>query len=113
MMAEPGGYQSWWFSISCPGPARLQPDMRQMAERFPSAPFLFYHLGLPLALEQPLYPKLSEILASARAPNPYINLLVPTVSHTRLTIPASNAIIPGGAAAACHNRDAAAEMPAW
>ena len=64
-------------SISCPDPERLQPVMRQVAERFPSVPFLFHHMGLPDASEKPPYPGFREILASARVPNIYFKLSGP------------------------------------
>lgn len=55
-------------------PARLQPVLRQVAERFPSVPFLCHHMAGPRASERPPYPVLKEILASARVPNVYVKL---------------------------------------
>ncbi len=55
-------------------PARLQPVLRQVAERFPSVPFLCHHMAGAKAAEQPPYPVLSDILASARVPNISIKL---------------------------------------
>ncbi len=69
-------------SISCPDPNRLQPVMRQLAERFPSVPFLFHHMAAARAAEQPPYPRLTEILASAQLPNVYLKLSnYPSVSQ--------------------------------
>jgi predicted TIM-barrel fold metal-dependent hydrolase len=55
-------------------PARLQPILRKVAERFPGVPFLAHHMGGPRATEPPPYPLFREILASAALPNVYIKL---------------------------------------
>jgi L-fuconolactonase len=55
-------------------PARLQPILRQVAERFPTVPFLAHHMGAPRATEPPPYPLFREILASAARPNIYVKL---------------------------------------
>jgi L-fuconolactonase len=55
-------------------PARLQPALRPLAERFPGVPFLIHHMGGPKATEPPPYPLLREILASAALPNIRIKL---------------------------------------
>jgi predicted TIM-barrel fold metal-dependent hydrolase len=48
---------------------RLVPVLRQVAERFPSVPFLVHHMGHPKAVEPPPYSVLKQILAGAAAPN--------------------------------------------
>jgi predicted TIM-barrel fold metal-dependent hydrolase len=58
------------FSI----PAHLQPVLRQVAERFPSVPFLCHHMGVPKATEEPPYPVFRDILASAKLPNIYVKM---------------------------------------
>jgi L-fuconolactonase len=60
--------------VSLAIPPRLQPVLRQVAERFPEVPFLCHHMAGARASEEPPYPILSEILASARQPNIYIKL---------------------------------------
>lgn len=55
-------------------PPRLQPVLRQVAERFPELPFLVHHMGGPKATEPPPYPVFRGILASAAAPNMHIKL---------------------------------------
>jgi predicted TIM-barrel fold metal-dependent hydrolase len=52
--------------------AQLQPVVRQLAERFPTIPFLCHHLGVVPANEPPPKPLLHEVLASARLPNVYL-----------------------------------------
>jgi L-fuconolactonase len=52
-------------------PARLQLIVRQLAERFPSVPFLCHHMaGVRLADPSTL----PEVLASAKVPNVYVKL---------------------------------------
>ena len=53
---------------------RLQPVLRQVAERFPSVPFLVHHMGQPRAVEPPPYPVFKEILQSSATPNVYVKL---------------------------------------
>jgi predicted TIM-barrel fold metal-dependent hydrolase len=53
---------------------RLQPVLCQAAERFPSVPFLFHHMGQPKATEPPPYPVFRTILAGAATPNVYVKL---------------------------------------
>ncbi len=53
---------------------QLHPVLRQLAQRFPSLPFLVHHMGQPKAVEPPPYPVFSEILASAKVPNIFIKL---------------------------------------
>jgi L-fuconolactonase len=60
--------------VSLAMPARLQPALRPLAERFPTVPFLIHHMGGPKATEPPPYPLLREILASAARPNIRIKL---------------------------------------
>jgi L-fuconolactonase len=55
-------------------PARLQPVLRQVAEQFPSVPFVCHHLAGARATEVAPYPLLQQILASARQPNIYLKL---------------------------------------
>lgn len=55
-------------------PARLQPVLRHVAERFPSVPFLVHHMGGVKAAEDAPYPLLQEVLASAALPNVYVKL---------------------------------------
>ena len=55
-------------------PPRLQPVMRQVAERFPTVPFLVHHMGGPKATEPPPYSVYKLILASAAAPNILVKL---------------------------------------
>ena len=51
--------------------------MRQVAERFPSVPFVFHHMGLVKASEDPPYPGLQAVLDSSRLPNVYVKLSGP------------------------------------
>ena len=53
---------------------RLLPVLRQVAERFPSVPFLVHHMGHPRAVEPPPYPLFKLILDAAATPNVYIKL---------------------------------------
>ncbi len=55
-------------------PPRLQTVLRQLAERFPSVPFLCHHMGTARAAEPPPYPLFKEILASARLPNIFVKM---------------------------------------
>jgi predicted TIM-barrel fold metal-dependent hydrolase len=55
-------------------PARLQPVLRQLAERFPGVPFLVHHMGGPKATETVPYPVFKGILESARVPNVFVKL---------------------------------------
>ena len=55
------------------GPHQQAP-LRKLAAQFPSVPFLCHHMGVPKAGEEPPYPKLKEILASAKTPNIYIKI---------------------------------------
>ena len=55
-------------------PPRLQPMLRQLAERFPSVHFLCHHMGGARVSEGPDSPGLREILASAALPNIHIKL---------------------------------------
>ncbi|HVC34454.1 MAG TPA: amidohydrolase family protein [Chloroflexota bacterium] len=55
-------------------PARLQPVLRQIAQRFPSVPFLCHHMAGAQASEAPPHPLFQEILASATVPNIYVKL---------------------------------------
>jgi predicted TIM-barrel fold metal-dependent hydrolase len=55
-------------------PARLQPVLRQLAERFPSVPFLCHHMAGARVAEGPDSPALREILASAALPNVHVKL---------------------------------------
>lgn len=52
----------------------LQHVLRQIAQRFPSVPFICHHMAGARAAEQPPYPRLKEILASARTPNIYVKM---------------------------------------
>lgn len=53
---------------------QLQPVLRQVAERFPSIPFICHHMAGARASESPPYPRLKEILTSAKQPNIYIKM---------------------------------------
>ncbi|HEV2121657.1 MAG TPA: amidohydrolase family protein [Chloroflexota bacterium] len=55
-------------------PARLHPVLRQVAERFPSVPFLVHHMGGARAAEEAPYPLFKEVLDSARVPNIFVKL---------------------------------------
>lgn len=55
-------------------PARLQPVLRQVAERFPSVPFLCHHLAGARVRDGVPDPLFAEILASAKVPNIYVKL---------------------------------------
>ena len=55
-------------------PARLQPVLRQLAERFPTVHFLCHHMAGARLAEGPDSPGLREILASAALPNIHIKL---------------------------------------
>jgi predicted TIM-barrel fold metal-dependent hydrolase len=48
--------------------------LRKLAQEFPSVPFLFHHMAGAKAGEAPPYPKLKEVLASAKVPNIYIKM---------------------------------------
>lgn len=50
------------------------PALRQLAERFPSIPFLCHHMAGARASEEQPYPRLKEVLASASQPNIYIKM---------------------------------------
>jgi predicted TIM-barrel fold metal-dependent hydrolase len=60
--------------VSISLPARLQPTLRRVAERFPSVPFLCHHMGVPRANEPEPYPIFNGIVASARQTNIYVKL---------------------------------------
>jgi L-fuconolactonase len=60
--------------VSLALPPHLQPVLRQVAERFPSVPFLCHHLAGARATEEPPRPLLQGILASARLPNIYVKV---------------------------------------
>ena len=64
-------------SISCHEPERMQPIMRQIAERCPSVPFIMHHLGLLSKTEPARSLGLKEVLASAKMPNIYVKLSGP------------------------------------
>jgi predicted TIM-barrel fold metal-dependent hydrolase len=51
-----------------------QSALRKLAEQFPTVPFLCHHMGGARAGEEPPYPQLKEILASAKTPNIYIKM---------------------------------------
>ncbi len=55
-------------------PARLQPVLRQVAERFPSVPFLVHHMGGVKASEPAPRALFKEMLESAKLPNIHIKL---------------------------------------
>jgi L-fuconolactonase len=55
-------------------PARLQGTLRQVAERFPSVPFLVHHMGSVKAAEPAPYPLFKDVLESAKLPNIHIKL---------------------------------------
>ncbi|HEX2033358.1 MAG TPA: amidohydrolase family protein [Chloroflexota bacterium] len=55
-------------------PPHLQPVLRQLAERFPTVPFLVHHMGGLKAAEAPPYPVFKDVLASAARPNIYVKL---------------------------------------
>ncbi len=48
---------------------QLQAPLRKLAAQFPSITFLCHHMGGARAGEEPPYPNLNEILASAKVPN--------------------------------------------
>lgn len=71
----------------------LQPVLRKLAERFPEVPFLCHHMAGASAGEAHPYPKLKEILASARVPNVYIKLSgFAYVSERKWDFPFSDAL---------------------
>ena len=53
---------------------RLQPVLREVAERFPSIPFLFHHLAGARNSDEAPHPLFKEILASAKLPNMNVKL---------------------------------------
>lgn len=55
-------------------PSRLQPVLRQLAERFPTLHFLCHHMAGARLAEGPDGPGLREILASAALPNIHVKL---------------------------------------
>jgi len=55
-------------------PARLQPVLRQVAERVPGVTFLVHHMGGVKAAEPAPYPLFKDVLASAKLPNIAIKL---------------------------------------
>ncbi len=55
-------------------PARLQPVLRQLAERFPTVPFLCHHMAGARVAEGSDSPALRDILASAALPNIHVKL---------------------------------------
>jgi L-fuconolactonase len=55
-------------------PMRLQPVLRQLAERFPDTPFLCHHMGYPVTAEGPDGAALKQILTSATRSNIHIKL---------------------------------------
>jgi len=55
------------------GPA-WQPALRQLAQRFPTVPFLCHHMAGARAGEEPPYPALGEIIESAQVPNIHIKM---------------------------------------
>jgi predicted TIM-barrel fold metal-dependent hydrolase len=52
----------------------LQPVLRQVAEQFSSVPFICHHMAGARAAESPPYPRLKEILASAKQPNIFVKM---------------------------------------
>ena len=48
--------------------------LRRLAERFPAVPFLLHHMAGARAWEEPPYPKLKEVLASAGVSNIYVKM---------------------------------------
>ncbi len=60
--------------VSFAMPARLQPILRQLAERFPSVTFLCHHMAGARVAEGTDGPSLREILASAGLPNIHVKL---------------------------------------
>jgi len=59
-------------SLSCY--PHQHPAIRRAAERYPEVPVLCHHLGHISASEDPPYPLLKAVLASAKLPNIYIKL---------------------------------------
>jgi predicted TIM-barrel fold metal-dependent hydrolase len=59
---------------SIAGGPQHERTLRQVAARFPTVPILRHHLAGVKASEEPPYPGLQEVLASARWPNIYIKL---------------------------------------
>ncbi len=55
-------------------PARLQPVLRQLAQHFPSLPFLCHHMAGARVAAEPPAAGLEEILASAALPNIHVKL---------------------------------------
>jgi L-fuconolactonase len=55
-------------------PARLQPVLRRLAERFPTVPFLCHHMAGARVADGPDSPALRDILASAALPNVHVKL---------------------------------------
>jgi len=51
-----------------------QVALRKIAEQFPEIPFLCHHMSLAKSGEQSPYPKLKNILASAKVPNIYVKV---------------------------------------
>ena len=55
-------------------PARLQPVLRQLAQHFPSLPFLCHHMAGARVAAEPPAAGLDEIIASAALPNIHVKL---------------------------------------
>jgi L-fuconolactonase len=55
-------------------PARLQPVLRQVAERVPGVTFLVHHMGGVKAAEAEPYSLFKEVLESAKLPNVWVKL---------------------------------------
>ena len=51
-----------------------QVSLRKIAQEFPSVPFICHHMGGARTSELAPYPKLKEVLASAKVPNIYLKL---------------------------------------
>ena len=60
--------------VSVALPARLQPMLRRLAERFPSVPFLCHHMAGARLAAGPDSPAFEDILASAALPNVHVKL---------------------------------------
>jgi L-fuconolactonase len=60
--------------VSLALPPRLQPVLRQVAQRFPETPFLCHHMAGIRADEADPQPYLNTVLRSASLPNVYIKL---------------------------------------
>lgn len=69
-----GAAEEFGLIASVSWPARLQPVLRQVAERTPGVTFLVHHMGGARAAEAEPYALFREVLESAKRPNVWVKL---------------------------------------